>query len=198
VSGRWLQASGLVYRVLLRVYPKEFRDLCLEERRRGGAVGLVRLWTRVAWDLASTAVAERIAERKRTRNREVQVNECRLAWAGLALLSAPLFFVAASLLKYELGIGSLFDPLEVFLSDPQRLRIFNLVSPVVFLGGLSLALALNAYAVLQLNVGREDGAVVGTVRLEARFWNIAVMAVSLLLLVTLLGYFFAENFVYRP
>jgi hypothetical protein len=92
----------------------------------------------------------------------------------------------------------LFDPLEVFLSDPQRLRIFNLVSPVVFLGGLSLALALNAYAVLQLNVGREDGAVVGTVRLEARFWNIAVMAVSLLLLVTLLGYFFAENFVYRP
>jgi hypothetical protein len=198
VSGRWLQASGLVYRVLLRVYPKEFRDLCLEERRRGGAVGLVRLWTRVAWDLASTAVAERIAERKRTRNREVEVNERRLAWAGLALLSAPLFFVAASLLKYELGIGSLFDPLEVFLSDPQRLRIFNLVSPVVFLGGLSLALALNAYAVLQLNVGREDGAVVGTVRLEARFWNIAVMAVSLLLLVTLLGYFFAENFVYRP
>jgi hypothetical protein len=198
VSGRWLQASGLVYRVLLRVYPKEFRDLCLEERRRGGAVGLVRLWTRVAWDLASTAVAERIAERKRTRNREVEVNERRLAWAGLALLSAPLFFVAASLLKYELGIGSLFDPLEVFLSDPQRLRIFNLVSPVVFLGGLSLALALNAYAVLQLNVGREDGAVVGTVRLEARFWNIAVMAVSLLLLVPLLGYFFAENFVYRP
>jgi hypothetical protein len=184
--------------VLLRVYPKEFRDLCLEERRRGGAVGLVRLWTRVAWDLASTALAERIAERKRTRNREVEVNERRLAWAGLALLSAPLFFVAASLLKYELGIGSLFDPLEVFLSDPQRLRIFNLVSPVVFLGGLSLALALNAYAVLQLNVGREDGAVVGTVRLEARFWNIAVMAVSLLLLVTLLGYFFAENFVYRP
>jgi hypothetical protein len=52
--------------------------------------------------------------------------------------------------------------------------------------------------VLQLNVGREDGAVVGTVRLEARFWNIAVMAVSLLLLVTLVGYFFAENFVYRP
>jgi hypothetical protein len=197
VSGRWLQASGLVYRVLLRVYPKEFRDLCLEERRRGGAVGLVRLWTRVAWDLASTAVAERIAERKRTRNREVEVNERRLAWAGLALLSAPLFFVAASLLKYELGIGSLFDPLEVFLSDPQRLRIFNLVSPVVFLGGLSLALALNAYAVLQLNVGREDGAVVGTVRLEARFWNIAVMAVSLMLLVTLVDYFFAENFVYR-
>ena len=124
--------------------------------------------------------------------------ELRLALAGVALLSASLFFVAASLLKYELGIGFLFDSLEALLSDPQRLRVFNLVSPVVFLGGLGLALALNAYAVLRLNVGREDGAIVGTVRVQVRFWNIAVTAVSLLLLVTLVGYFFVENFVYRP
>ncbi len=124
--------------------------------------------------------------------------ELRLALAGVALLSTSLFFVAASLLKYELGIGFLFDPLEALLSDPQRLRVFNLVSPVVFLGGLGLALALNAYAVLRLNVGREDGAIVGTVRVQVRFWNIAVTALSLLLLVTLVGYFFVENFVYRP
>ena len=49
-----------------------------------------------------------------------------------------------------------------------------------------------------MNVGREDGAIVGTVRLEAKFWNIAVATLSLLLLVTLVGYFFIENFVYRP
>jgi hypothetical protein len=52
--------------------------------------------------------------------------------------------------------------------------------------------------VLPLNVGREDGVIVGTVRLEVRFWNIAVVALSLLLLVTLVGYSFVENFVYRP
>jgi hypothetical protein len=57
---------------------------------------------------------------------------------------------------------------------------------------------LNAYAVVRLDVGREGGAIVGTVRLEVRFWNIAVAAVSVLLLITLVGYFFAENFVYRP
>ncbi len=92
----------------------------------------------------------------------------------------------------------MFDPLEALLSDPERLRVFNLVSPVVFLGGLLLALILNAYAVLRLNVGREDGAIVSTVRLETKFWNIAVVAVSLLLLATLVGYIFVENFVYRP
>jgi hypothetical protein len=161
-------------------------------------VGLARLWGRVVLDLSSTAVAERIDERKLAGQREVKMNERRLAWAGVVLLSAPLFFVVASLLKYELGIGFLFDPLDAFLSDRGRQQVFNVISPVVFLGGLGLALALNAYAVVRLNVGREDGAIVGTVRLEVRFWNIAVAALSLLLLGTLIGYFFVENFVYRP
>ena len=210
MSDRWLRVAELVYRALLAAYPREFReiygrqmeqafrDLCREERRRGGVVGLARLWARMIVDLAASAVGQRIDERRLAGHREVKVNGRRLAWAGLALLAAPLFFVAASLLKYELGIGFLFDPLEALLSDPGRQHAFNLISPVVFLGGLGLALALNSYAVLRLNVGREDGAIVGTVRLEAKFWNIAVATLSLLLLVTLVGYFFIENFVYRP
>jgi hypothetical protein len=210
VSGWWLRISGRVYRALLAAYPEEFRDahgremeqtfgeLCREEVERGGSAGLVALWIRTLLDLASTAVTERIEERKLARDEEVEVNERRLAWAGLALLLAPLFFVAASLLKYELGIGFLFDPLEGLLSEPARQYVFDLVSPVVFLGGLCLALALNAYAVVRLNVGREDGAIVGTVRLEVRFWNIAVVVISLLLLAALVGYFFVENLLYRP
>jgi hypothetical protein len=200
---------GRVYRALLSAYPREFRDaygtemtqvfrdLCREERR-SGMIGLVRLWARVALDLASTAAAERIAERRIARQRGVDVNERKLVWAGVVLLLAPLFFVTASLLKYALGIGFLFDPLEAVLSEPGRRHVFNLVSPVVFLGGLILALVLNACAVLRLNVGREEGVIVGTVSLEVRLWNIAVVAASLLLLVTLVGYIFAENFVYRP
>jgi hypothetical protein len=206
----FLRVSERVYRVLLQTYPAGFRreygaqmeqtfgDLCRKELEHVGYVGLIALWVRTLRDLASTAMAERIEERKLARNGEVEVNERKLAWAGLVLIWAPLFFVVASLLKYELGIGLLFDPLEALLSEPGRRYVFNLVSPVVFLGGLILALVLNAYAVLRLNVGSEDGAVVGTVRLEIRFWNIAVAVASLLLLATLLGYFFVENFVYRP
>jgi hypothetical protein len=64
---------------------------------------------------------------------------------------------------------------------------------------LSLALAMNAYdAVLRVRVVMEDGFIVGTVRLRPEFWNITVAAVSLLPLLTLVGYFFAEDFVYRP
>ena len=106
-----------------------------------------------------------------------------------------MFFVSASLLKYGLGIGLLFDPLEnSIFSDSEKLRVFNLVSPVVFLGGLGLALALNAYATLRLNISKEDGTIVSTVRLRIKFLNIAVAAVSSLLLVMLVGYAFLENF----
>jgi hypothetical protein len=151
---------------------------------------------RTGLDLATTAVAERCSGR--VEDKEVPMNDYKMAGLGFALLLAPLFFVAASLLKYGLGVGFLFDPLDAFLSDPRRLRVFNLISPVAFLGGLSLALAVNLYAVLRLNVAREDGAFVSTMRLEIKLANIAVVVVSALLLGTLVGYFFLENFAYRP
>ena len=83
------------------------------------------------------------------------------------------------------------------MSDPEKLRVFNLISPVGFVGGLTLVLALNVYAILRLNVNKEDGTVMSTVRLKIKLLNIAVIAVSFLLLVTLVGYAFLENVTYR-
>ena len=204
------RVSERVYRALLAAYPREFRreygpqmrqvfrDLCREEQRKNQKTGLGRLWIRTALDLATTAIVARISGLGRPYSKEVGVNDYKLAGLGFALLLAPLFFVSASLLKYGLGIGILFDPLDkALMSDPAILRVFNLVSPVVFLGGLGLALVLNVYAVLQFNFSREDGTIVSTVRLEAKFWNLAVALLSVVLLSTLVGYFFLENFTYR-
>lgn len=204
---RVLTISERVYKALLAVYPKgfreeygpqmvrDFRDLCLEELESGGVAGFARLWGRTALDLATTALVERSSSR--ANDEEVVMNERSLAGIGFVLLLAPLYFVSASLLKYGLGVGLLFDPLEAFLSISQRREIFNLVSPFVFLGGLGLAMALNAYAVLRPSVVKEDDAVVCTVRIRMRFWNTAVVAASSMLLFTLVGYVFLENFAYR-
>jgi hypothetical protein len=208
-NDRVLRASERLYRALIAAYPREFRreygpqmrqvfrDLCREERRKYQKRGLVRLWVRTILDLATTAIVGRISGLGRSSSKEVSVNDYKLAGLGFALLLAPLFFVSASLLKYGLGIGFLFDPLEYFLSEPGRRYVFNIISPIAFLGGLGLAVAANLYAVLRLNVGREDGAVVSTVRLEVKVANIAVILVSLALLVTLVGYAFLENVTYR-
>lgn len=79
----------------------------------------------------------------------------------------------------------------------QRRHYFNLISPVVFLGGLALALVLNAPAVLRVGVAREDGELVGTARLRLKPWNMVEAATSCLLLVILVGYVFLENFAGR-
>jgi hypothetical protein len=129
---------------------------------------------------------------------EAVMGNRRLAVLGFVLLLAPLYFVSASLLKYGLGVGFLFDPLEAVLSVAGRREVFNLVSPVVFLGGLSLAMALNVYAVVRFDINREDGTIVSTVTVTPGLWNIAVAVVSVMLLVTLVGYAFLENFTYRP
>jgi hypothetical protein len=172
-----------------------FQDLHREASERGGKGGIARLWTLTICDLARTAVAHRITPR--TDHEEVAMYDRRLAVVGSLLLLAPLYFVSASLLKYGLGIGFLFDPLEAFLSVAGRRAVFNVVSPFVFLGGLSLALALNIYAVTRLNVSREDGTIVSTVRIKLGLWNIAVAAGSVLLLLMLVGYAFLENFTHR-
>ena len=66
-----MSRSERVYRVLLLAYPRKFRRdcgvemvqafgaLCREEKRRGGRLGLARVWIRTLPDLAFTAFVER-------------------------------------------------------------------------------------------------------------------------------------------
>jgi hypothetical protein len=49
----------------------------------------------------------------------------------------------------------------------------------------------------RLNLGRENGSLVRTVRVELKAANLAVAAVSPLVLVALAGYVFLENFAPR-
>jgi hypothetical protein len=188
--------SVRLYSALLKAYPKQFRreygpqmeqlfrDLYRE--RRGSRSGLVQLWITALSDLVPTAMVQRITYC--TSPKEAVMQNRMLAVIGFVLLFAPLYFVSASLLMCELGVGFLFDPLEAVLSVAGRREVFNLFSPV----------ALKVYAVARFHLGREDGTIVSTVRVTPRLWNIVVAVVSVLLLMTLVGYAFFENFAYRP
>lgn len=112
-----------------------------------------------------------------------------LAWLGLVLVIAPVYFVSAAVLKYGFGVGALFDPLAALSADPGRLRFLNLVvTPVVFFGGCLLALALNLFALLGIRV--EDGR-------RFRSSNFVIVLVSSLLLLVMATYGYLENFTHR-
>ncbi len=106
-----------------------------------------------------------------------------MAAVGLALLFTPGLFITASILKYQLGVGFLYDALASVFSS----RAFDRASPVLLLGGLVLALGLNVYAVADLSYADQGGS-------KRRVANFVVIAASALLLTVLVGYLFLENF----
>ncbi len=105
-----------------------------------------------------------------------------IATVGFALLFTPALFVTASVLKYLVGVGFLYDALAGVFST----RAFDRLSPAVLVGGSLLALALNVYAVADLSYVDRAG-------VKRRVANLFVIAVSALLLTVLLGYLFIEN-----
>ncbi|HKC62086.1 MAG TPA: hypothetical protein VKB86_00540 [Pyrinomonadaceae bacterium] len=121
----------------------------------------------------------------------------KLAGLGLIFNLIPLYFVVAAVLKYGFGAGLLFDPLADFSSDPLRLAILNWVlTPILFFGGLLVALALNLYAVFRPRM-KKKGAATLSFEGEPRIWNVMVAVLSSLLLATITVYGILKNFTRR-
>jgi hypothetical protein len=96
-------------------------------------------------------------------------------WAGEVLLAGPLYCVSASLLRV----------------DAPGLSLFG--NPVILIGSLMLALALNASPVFSISVWKANPPEVNLL-LALRFKNLAVIAVGGALFAALLSYAFVENF----
>ena len=94
---------------------------------------------------------------------------------GLILLLIPAYFIAASVLRQNAPGLSLMG------------------SPIILLGALFAALALNVLSILSVNLSSERPPVLN-VTVALRFWNLAVIVTGLLLLAVLLSYAFVENF----
>jgi len=72
-----------------------------------------------------------------------------------------------------------------------------LFHPVLVMGGLIAALVMNLAATLSFNAEREGGHLAAlNIRIGTKPLNLVLVGISALLLLTLLGYAFVENF--RP
>jgi len=112
---------------------------------------------------------------------------------GLGLVAPALFFVLASVLKYNFGVSQPFNLFESMLATPDRLRLFNLISPFIFVGGLLAGVIVNLYPQMEMQIRRDHGRLVATITAEARPINLAIVILGCLLLVTLFGYVAVEN-----
>jgi len=97
------------------------------------------------------------------------------AVVGVLLLVVPTYFVAMSVLRY----------------DAPGLHFFD--SPILILGTLAIAFAVNARSILSVKLEPEKPPVLKIV-LSLRIWNLAEILLALLLLGALFAYAFVENF----
>ena len=117
----------------------------------------------------------------------------RAAMLGLVLAAPAGLFLLANVLN-ELGIGLLYAPIDALISGPQLQQIFNLVSPVVFLGGIAAVLLVNFLAIAQLDLRWEQKRLVSTGTIEPRTLNVVLILAVGLMLTMLVAYAFVENF----
>src|SRR5438128_6711699 len=94
---------------------------------------------------------------------------------GGFLLVVPIYFVTISALRY----------------DAPGLHFFD--SPILILGTLAIAFAVNARSILSVKVEPEKPPVL-KIALSLRIWNLAEILLALLLLGALFAYAFVENF----
>ena len=108
-----------------------------------------------------------------------------------------VYFIGASFLKYGLGISILFNPLEIFYSSKEILWWFNIISPLVFLMGLALSVALNLIVMLSIKIWKENNIIHSDISFTPKAANIFVTAVSIISLTMLITYAIGENFTLR-
>ncbi len=117
----------------------------------------------------------------------------RAALLGLILAAPAALFLLANLLN-ELGVGFFYAPVEALISEPHRQQLFNVMSPVVFLGGIAIALLLNFLAIAQFHLRWEQKRLVSTLTIEPRTLNLALILAIGMMLAMFVAYAFVENF----
>lgn len=116
---------------------------------------------------------------------------------GILMILPALYFITASILKYNFGFAFLFEPLEIFFTSHQMLKIFNLISPAIFLFGLLGAFVINFLTMFSIKFWKEKNVLQSEISFIPRTLNLTVSIISFSSLMIMLAYVVTENFIVR-
>jgi transcriptional regulator with XRE-family HTH domain len=121
----------------------------------------------------------------------------KITLLSIILMSPALFFITASIAKYNLGIDFLFEPWSWLFSYKEFMPVFNNVLPLLFSGGLTITVLINLNQMFSVSLYSDSGKLNGNLVFNPAIENGLILTMSLLALLILLGYAFVENFVLR-
>jgi transcriptional regulator with XRE-family HTH domain len=118
-------------------------------------------------------------------------------WAGIIMVFPAVYFILASILKYNFGISFLFETLGIFFSSYEMLKVFNLVSPVIFLFGLLGAFIINFLTMFSIRLWKDKNIFQSEISFSPRTLNLFVSGLSMASLMIMFTYAVVENFIIR-
>jgi hypothetical protein len=121
----------------------------------------------------------------------VKLPQIRQDWSaiiGFALMASPLAFLTLVLHEHYLGLTVLSPIMNWFASSE-----LSIITAIVFLGGLTVAFALNTYALLGIRIRKDGTTFVSTISLTPRTWNVVVVLISGSALTIMMSYAIVEN-----
>jgi len=111
---------------------------------------------------------------------------------GLILAFPALYFVVASILKFQFGNNFLFGFVENLLSRTNGQENFNAITPFLFGGGLVLAFGLNIFSQIE-NIRTTNNFSYKSLRLRFKTLNLIVVILSGFTGLAILSYLAVEN-----
>lgn len=121
----------------------------------------------------------------------------KITGVSLILMFPALFFISASIAKYNLGIDFLFVPWRWLFCNKELMPFFNNILPMVFTGGLAITVLINLNQMFSFSLYADNGKFNGNLVFNPAFKNGLLLILSMLLLLILIGYVFFENFAMR-
>jgi len=118
-------------------------------------------------------------------------------WVGIIMVFPAVYFILASILKYNCGISFLFEPLEIFFSSYEMLKVFNLVSPLIFLFGLLGAFVINFLTMFSIRFWKDKSIFQSEISFSPMTLNLFVSGLSLTSILIMFTYAVVENFIIR-
>ena len=111
---------------------------------------------------------------------------------GLILAFPALYFVVASILKFQLGYNFLFSFVDELLSTTNGQENFNAITPLLFGGGIVLAFGLNMFSQIE-NIRTTSILGYKSLRFKFKVLNLVVVILSGIAGLTILSYLAVEN-----
>jgi hypothetical protein len=112
---------------------------------------------------------------------------------GLLFTLPSLYFMAASLLKFQAGQSFLFDPIDILLKQNHGQENFNAIAPFLFGGGLLLSFTLNLFSQFNLRKNNKNIFHYSIAGLTINWLNLTVLFLTCFVGLILFLYLVVEN-----